>query len=158
LHAGGRERLARAGLQAALVEDGGDLAIAVRVVEQRVDLRDDRGAGAALIACADRCGHLDGLRAATAKADVERDHAIAPGQRDVLDEQRRHPLALAVRRRRVVPQGREVPRELEDALALLVIEPRLVGMVAALVFLSRALERPELLVPARLERVGDEPA
>ena len=41
---------------------------------------------------------------------------------------------------------------------MLVIEARLVCFATPFILLSRSLESSELLVPVRLERVGDEPA
>ena len=70
--------------------------IGVLVVEQRVDLGHDLGAGPAPTTFADWRRHLDGLGTTTAEANAEHDFGVAPGQRDVLDEQGRHPLALTV--------------------------------------------------------------
>ena len=69
----------------------------------------------------------------------------------------RHPLALPVRRRGVVPQAREVGRERQDPLALALVELTAVFGVLALAFPLRVLELPQAGVPFRLQDIGDQP-
>ena len=142
------------GSVAALVEDRCDLAIGV-IVQQPVDLGDDLGAGLVELGRVRvrRPGELSGRAAA-------QPHAQAPrglGQRHVLDQQPRHPLALSVQRRRIVPQAGEVAGQREDSLALLVVQP-LTRFGAAVLELALCLvERAKLGVPLRLQHVGHHP-
>lgn len=67
-----------------------------------------------------------------------------------------HPLALALRRVRITPGGREVRSEGEDALTLVLVDSEAIGRAPALVVLLGRAQGTQLGVPVGLERVGDE--
>jgi len=68
-------------------------------------------------------------------------------QGDIVDEQRQHPLALTLRGVRVPPDGGEVDREREDALALLRVDGDTIGGALALVLLLSVGEGAQPAVP-----------
>jgi hypothetical protein len=76
---------------------------------------------------------------------------------DVLDEQAEHAFALALRRFRVPPDGREVGDHGEDALTLVVVHGEPIGSALALVIFLGHTQGTQFRVPVSLERVGDEP-
>ena len=131
---------------ASLVEDGGDLAVGV-LIEERVGGRDDLGVGLPLV----REWQCQGRHRTTAEADVHCD-VLAPQQGHVLDQQREHPLALALRRARVGPQRRKVACEAGDAVPRGLIVASALGLSLPLDLLPRHVERAECLVPVRFQR------
>ena len=112
-----------------------DLGVGV-LVEQHVDLPTDVVVGGAELLGGQRAGERQGGRGAAGEADRGSDVALFD-ERDVLDEQREHPLALAVRGLRVAPDGREVGGEGENALAFVLVDGEAIGRPLALVVLLR---------------------
>jgi hypothetical protein len=104
-----------------------------------------------------RAGQRQRGRGATAEADGGDDLALLE-QRDVLDEQREHPLALAVPGLRVAPDGREIGGEREGARAFVLVDDAAIARALALVYLLRLGQRPQPRVPVGFQRVGDEAA
>jgi hypothetical protein len=76
-------------------------------------------------------------------------------ERDILDDVREQPLALAVRETRIAPKRCKVCRHGDEAITDRVVENELVLLAPALSFLPRASERAQLVVPLAFERVGD---
>jgi hypothetical protein len=57
----------------------------------------------------------------------------------------------------IVPHTREVPRELDNALARGLIQQRLVGLLLVLLVSLQGIELAQSLVPLGLQRVGHQP-
>jgi len=96
LHAGGGEGFSCASEEATIIEDCGDLAVGVPLLEEFVDQSDGLVSRSSPITLADRRGHLESLHATAAKSNLDVNRRVSPGQRDILDEQRGHPLTLTV--------------------------------------------------------------
>jgi hypothetical protein len=77
-------------------------------------------------------------------------------ERDVFDDQREHPLALAVRGLRVAPDGRDIGGERENARAFVLVDGEAIARALALVLLLRLGQRAQSRVPVGFQRVGDE--
>ena len=90
-----------------------------------------------------------------AEADRRRDLALLD-QRDVLDEQSKHALALTLGRLRIAPDGGEVVGQGEDAASLFVTDGQPVGGALPLVVLSSFVEGAQSCVPVGFQRVSDE--
>lgn len=92
---------------------------------------------------------------AAAKTYVDRD-VFCSEQRNVLDEQCDHALALERRRALVVPDAREISGEGKDTRACLFTEQSLIGLALPLVLLLKRIKRAKARVPVGLERIGHE--
>jgi len=150
----GGEPRGDARLEAGRVEQLGRLRIGV-LVEQAVELGDDRGIGPPQLGRRDGQRQAERPDRAAPEADLG-DDLVRAQQGDVLDEEADHPLAFALRRRRIRPQAPEVGREREDPGSLGRIDERAIALAGPLVRLLRVGERAELRVPVGLEGVRDE--
>jgi hypothetical protein len=146
---GGGELTGDARVQAARVEDLGDLRVGV-VLEEAIDLSHDGRVGPPEIGGGPREGQPEGPNGAAAEADVG-DELVGAQQGDVVEQQPDHPLALPLRGRRICPEPREVGGEGEDTGPLGRVDEPPVGRVPALVLLLCRGERPQLRVPVGLE-------
>ena len=111
-----------AAAMSALVEDVGDLGIDV-FFEQRVDLGNDRFGGTVFevggeFACNGQCAGGTGAQPHT---ECE-GRILFAGDGDVFNQQTDHALAFTVRCFGIVPQARKVGGEVEDFLALFIVE------------------------------------
>ena len=78
-----------------------------------------------------------------------------PGhQRHVFDQQREHALAFQRTGSGVVPDAREVARQVDDSLARRLVELSLILVLLAFVLLLQGVEFAQALVPIGLERIG----
>ena len=138
------------------VEDRGDLVEGV-VVEELVDQLHGGGAGGVLFGGGERPRQGEGVVLAAGEADLAADGAVAAaGQGDVGDEQAEQALAFPHGGGRVVPQGREVFGQGQDAGLLLLIE-RDVGVAGAGVVIAGFGEFAQPGVPVGFQVVGHQP-
>ena len=147
----GGEPVGDARVQAARVEDLGDLRVGV-AIEEPIDLGHDGGIGPPEIGGIAGQGQPDGPDDAAAEADVG-DDLVSAHQGDVVEQQPDHALALPLRRGGVRPEPREVGGEGEDPGPRRRVDEPPIGLVPALMILLRRRERPQLVVPVGLERV-----
>ena len=143
------------GAQPALVEDVCHLGVGI-FVEETVDLLAHVRVCGALLLSRQRAGQRQAGGCAATEADGGRDLALLD-QGDVLDQEREHALALALRRSRVAPRRGEVRGEGEDALALVRVNDEPIGGTLALVIRLRLGEGPQPGIPVDFQRIGDEP-
>ena len=90
------------------------------------------GTGGAQLPGRQGAGKRERGRRSPAEADVRRDLALLK-QGDIFDEQCQHPLAFALGRVRVAPNGGEVDGQREDARALLGVGGDAIGSALTLV-------------------------
>ena len=138
----------------ALVENVGDLAIAVPI-EEPVDLGDELGLELADLRYRHGSVEPQGAGGAAAQADMGGDH-LGLDQGHVIDEQTQYPLALAGLDAKIVPNRRELVGEVEDALTRLRVERGDTVTAASLIIGERISMPTQFVVPFRFERVGDE--
>jgi hypothetical protein len=149
------ERLAGARAQAAAIERVGDLSIGL-LGRKGADLLDDVRGRPPQIGSPSRERAFERSRGAPFPADVEVDGAITV-QRDVLDEQAQHALALARRRPWIVPHPRQVRDQRLNLLAILGPQLGAVRLGGACVVLLQRRDPRELLIPLLFEGIGDQP-
>jgi len=135
-----------------LIEDCGDLVVGV-IVEQPVDLLDHLFAGGPPLIGGKRPCKRQRPCGPAFEADVHAELTVLD-QRDVLEQQRGHALALAMRGFGVAPQGREVPGQRQDPVALFLINEHAVAFALPLVLFLGFTQRAQLAVPSRLQLLG----
>lgn len=149
------EGLVFPGPQPTLVEDFGDLAIAV-LLEQTIDFSDEFGPELADLRDRQRPVEDQRARGAAAEAHMGGDR-IRLDQRHVVDQQAQDSLALPRIYAWVVPDARELLGEFEDPPAPLGIECCRLAATMSLVVLDGLGMDAKLVVPVCLEGVGDKP-
>ena len=120
------------------------------------DLFDDRGRSTPQIRGPERQWTLDLAGRATPPANGHPDHVVAQ-QGNVLDKQPQHPLAVARRRARVMPDARQVGDQRRHALLHLGSHRRERGLACTGVRLFGRSQSLQRLVPVPFEAVGHEP-
>ena len=144
-----------AGAQSTLVQQGGDLRVGV-AVEQVVDLRDDALGGPVPLPWGKFGSQPQRPRGPAAQAHAKSDLG-ASREGDVVDQQPRHALALAVRGRQIIPQAREVGGQGQDALAPGVVELSGVLGTPLLEFPAGVVQSAQSGVPLGLQDIRHEP-
>ena len=155
VHASPGERLTGTGREALRVERGRDLGMGALLLEELGDPVQGLRRCGAYLPDLPRQGLAQRGRRAAAKADVDRDLTVL-AQRDVLEQEGGHALALAGWGARIMPQGGEVGGQRPHLFLQSGIERRAVGRSPALTEILRVAEPAELPVPIRFERVGDQ--
>src|SRR5262245_22420253 len=151
----GRERSSQAGPVSFPVQLVGELAIRV-IAGQNADAIHHHGRRATGIPGARRprdFHHRAGLGLPAQGHDDRRD---ALGQRHVLDQQPQQLLALDRCRRRSMPQRRQVPGQIQDALPLLGAQPLSGRRWRERLLAFRLLDGRQLLGPVFLQVAGDQ--
>jgi hypothetical protein len=100
------EALRGACFEATLVQDSGNLRFGM-MIEQLIDRGDHGRIRLPKFPCAQRRRHIQCGGRSAAEAHLRQDRP-AFGQRDVLDEESHHSFAFPVRRRRFIPELRQV--------------------------------------------------
>ena len=136
----------------ALVEDGRDLGVGM-MVQQSVDLRHHGRWCLTQLPGAPRQWQGNRLGSTPAEADAHGD-VITPGERDVLDQEPHHALALAVSSVWIVPQPREVSGKGEDPVSLFGVQLVVILLAAPFEFFLCLLKCPQLLIPLRFQDIG----
>ena len=150
------EWFAGAAVQAAVVEDGGDVAAGV-VVEEFVDGSDDLGRGPAGLGAGFGHGQGEAVVLAAAEPHVRGDGVGGPGHGDVGEQQPGDALAFVHGGGGVVPEGGQVGGELGDPVFLGAGECAGVLLAGLVVGGLGVVQFPQRGVPVCFEGVGDEP-
>ncbi len=126
------------------------------MVEQTVDLLDH--SGRSLPGLPDLGRHWQGERpsGAAAEADVG-DDLLLSEQRDVLQDEANHALALPNRCGRVPPEAGEVGGQGQDLGPLLLIEEKAVSLALAFIVFLSGREGAQLVVPLGFQGVRHQP-
>ena len=119
------------------------------------DLLDERGRSTTQVRRPEGQRTFDLARRAATPADGDPDHVVAE-QGDVLDEQPQHPLAVASRRARVIPDARQVGDQRHHPFLHLGRDWRRLGLACTRIRFFGLGQPLERLVPVAFQVVGHE--
>ena len=123
---------------------------------EHADLFDKRGRSTTQVRRRERQWTLDLTRRAAAPADGDLDYVVAD-QGDILDEQPQHPLAVARRCARIIPDTRQVGDQRGHPFLHLGSDRRGLGFACTRIRVFGFGQPLERLVPVAFQVVGDEP-